>query len=300
MVSPAVSPLVPNYANRIPYITTAEYLADPNGVDTSNLVPDGSYQQNVTALGSTIARASSWVDSQAYQVLAATVDTQVGRYRMRSDGTIWVPVDQTPLVQVNAVSWGWYPGQLTTLTDLSALWLQRKTVQVPLLSANGGILTPPGAYAPAWPSPGDRVYVQVTYVNGFANTTIPAATSAAATSVVVASALGIVPGLPMTLTDGVNSETVTVGTGYTNGSTTVPISATVNSYLAGASLSSLPPAIKQACISLTTALVKVRGTAAFEMASITEQPGKQALIEAGGLEDLEIAIDLLEPFRRVR
>lgn len=296
MVTPVVAPYVPNYANRAPYLTSAEYLADPNGVDTSLLVPNGSSLQQATALTSLIARASSWADSLAYQVLGATLDTEGGLYRIRGDGTCWVPVRFTPIVQVNGVSWGWTPSTQNAMTDLTDVWIDRARVQIPVLTSSLA-----GPVASYWPqSIASPIYLTMTYVNGFANTTVPAATSAAATSVVAQSATGIVPGLPMTLTDGLNTETVTVGTGYVNGSTTVPISATVNAYQAGASLSALPPAIKQAGISLTTALIKVRATQAFTMETVGEQPSKSALLEAGGLEDLEIAIDLLEPFKRVR
>jgi len=37
-VVPAVAPYVPTYASESPYITAAEYLAEPTGVDTSKLV----------------------------------------------------------------------------------------------------------------------------------------------------------------------------------------------------------------------------------------------------------------------
>jgi hypothetical protein len=57
--------------------------------------------------------------------------------------------------------------------------------------------------------------------------------------------------------------------------------------------------VEQACISLTSCLIKVRGTRAATMPTApgVGMPGKQALIQAGGLEDFDLACKLLKPFR---
>jgi len=68
----------------------------------------------------------------------------------------------------------------------------------------------------------------------------------------------------------------------------------------GVSISALPPDVKQAVICLTSALIKSRGSDAVIMQSLrgggSQTAGKS---EDGGLEDAEIAIDLLRPFARV-
>jgi hypothetical protein len=299
MTQPAIAPYVPTYATRSPYITATEYLNSPTGVDTSQLVPAGTVAQNQAALQSQIGKASSWADSLCAQVLCATLDIQAGQYRMQRGGIIAVPVDYTPVVMVTDVKWGYRPGALQDLTDLTDVWPNGKVVEIPLLTANTVTnLTPP-------PAPGilgrtGYVYAQVSYVNGYANTILAAAATAGQSSITVASAFGLVPGLQLTLSDGAVTEGVTIASGYTLNSTTVPLTAPLlNNHAVGTSFSAFPLSIKQAVISLTNALIKTRGAAAVEIGSIHETPGKVDDIEAGGMTDLEIAVDLLGPFRRV-
>ena len=298
MTTPAVALYVPTYATRNAYLTTAEYQAAPTGVDLSQLIPGAtSPAVNQSALQTLIGTASSYADSLCYQVLGATLDTQIGEYRIFRDGTIRVPVDYTPLVEVTAVSLGWAAGQLSALTDLTGLWLQRKVVRIPvgpsLISGAGYVFTAPARYG--------SVFAQVAYVNGYANTTLAGAVSAAATSLTVASALGIFPGLPMTIYDDAvaKTEMVTVANTYVQGSTTVPLtSALVNAHASGTSISALPRAAKQAVIALTTHLIKTRGAESMALASVSGGPAMQQ-VAAGSTEEYDLAVDLLHPFRRV-
>jgi hypothetical protein len=300
MVAPAVAPYVPTYASESPYITAAEYLAEPTGVDTSKLVPSGSVQDNTAALTRMCAHGSSWVDSICHQILAATTDVQAGIYRMRSDGTVWVPVAYSPIIAVTDVKWGWQPGaaNLTDMPDLSTLWIDRKVVQVPLLSATPGGPQVPLAASGFYP---DRVYVQLTYINGYANTTLTAAPAQGATSLTVASPLGIAAGLPMAIYDGAAAENVTISPAYVFGAAPIPLASGLTyAHLVGASLSALPPQVKQATVSLTSALIKTRGAQALVMPSISSRPSKRELIASGGLADVEVATSLLGDFIRVR
>src|SRR6476660_2780256 len=98
MTAPALAPYVPTYATRVPYLTAEEYLAAPTGVDPSALIPGGSANANLAALTTVIRKASNYADSLCYQVLAATLDTQVGEYRIRPDCTIRVKLDYSPVV----------------------------------------------------------------------------------------------------------------------------------------------------------------------------------------------------------
>jgi hypothetical protein len=297
MTTPAVALYVPTYATRNPYLTTAEYLAEPTGVDLSQLIPGATSQAvNEAALATLIRSASSYADSLCYQVLGATLDTQAGEYRIFRDGTIRVPVDYTPLVEVTAVSLGWAAGQLSALTDLSGLWLQRKVVRIPvgpsLISGAGYVFTAPARYG--------HIFAQVLYVNGFANTTLAADVSAAASSVTVASPLGIFPGLPMTIYDDAvaKTEMVTVANTYVQGSTTVPlVSPLVNAHTSGTAISALPRAIKQAVTALTTHLIKTRGAESMALASVSGGPAMQQAMP-GSTEEYDLAVDLLHPFRR--
>jgi hypothetical protein len=299
MTLPAIAPYVPTYASRAPYITTAEYQTAPTAVDASNLVEGGTTANNVYELNSVIGRASSWADTICYQILAATLDLQVGVYRVRN-GMIHVPLDNTPVLAVTSVSTGWQVGQLQALTDLSGVWIQRKVVTIPLLQLNA--LSP--VYSTAALAPRGSVYAQVGYVNGWPNTTLSAAVTGGtggATSLPLVDVLGIYPGTVLSIFDDYAfNEQVIVGPGYVPGATTVPIvSPLLGGHSAGVSVSALPPAIKQAVISLTSCLIKTRGNLAMVMASINGGAGTIEDKTDGAVDDLGIAIDLLTPFRRV-
>lgn len=291
--APAVAPYVPTYASRSPYLTAAEYLAAPTGVSATGLVPNQSQDEAMATLVRQIARASAWADTICHQVLAATTDVQAGKYRPKADGTVVVVCDYSPIVYVTDIAVGGTPQTLTSFTDLSGVWPNGKVIEFPLTSS---------AIPSGWDTrrTGSDVYVAVTYVNGYANTTLAADVTPSAASITVAKALGIVPGLPLRIDDGKNPIYVTVDASYQIGDLVVPLTGGCpNSYDAGASVSALPEAIKQAVISLTTALIKTRGTQAISMSGLAKPPEKKQMIESGGVKDYEIAQTLLGEFMRV-
>lgn len=293
MVTPVVAPYVPSYAARPPYLTAQEFAVSPNGVDTSQLVPGGNAAVNAAALKAVILGASGWVDAICHQILAATLDTQVGIYRVRSDGTVWVPCDYTPIITVNAVSWGYSPGAMAAMTDLSNVWPQRKVVQIPL-TGNPAFGFDSGFRA-------RTVYVTVSYVNGYANTLLLGGVNAGDLVLDVVSPLGVVPGLTLSINDSAVTEDVVVAPSYVLGSTVVPLVAPLAfGHVDATAITTLPPRVKEACAHLTSALIKTRGAEAVVMSSMSEQPTTKELIQSGGLADVEVATALLGDFIRVR
>lgn len=300
MATPVTAPYAPSYAFSVPYLTPAEYLAEPTGVDVTQLLPGISSAAAQTAvLTRQIGRASSWADQFCRKVLAATLDVQSGEYRVFSDGTIRVPVDNTPLIQVTNVNVGFMAGQLAPLADLSTCRLGRKVVRIPI----AGVAAPPPSASAALARHG-CVFADVTYVNGWAHTLTASGSAMGATSIQVTNPTGIIPGLPMTVYDGaangVNTEQIVVGAGYVYGSTTVPLaSPTLNNHGVGCSVSALPGFVRQAVISFTSALIKTRGSDSYVMPSGPGQADKMESMMPGAGEDLDIAMELLEPLRRV-
>jgi hypothetical protein len=141
----------------------------------------------------------------------------------------------------------------------------------------------------------------VSYVPGFANAALASAVTAGATSIIPTDVLGFCPGLPVTLYDSLfaRSETCTVAAGYTPGAATVPLAAPLTyDHRAGTAVSALPPAIRQATMSLTSALIKRRGGESIVLQSFGQQPDRQTLGEPGMSADQQHAYDLLRPFRR--
>lgn len=295
MTTPAIAPQIPTYASYTPYITSAEFLAAPTGVDVSQLIPSGSNITQEAALADLIGRASSQADVICQKTLAATLDVQSGTYRLRQDGEIWVPVNYTPIVQVNAVSVGCDPANLTALTDLSRIRIGEKVVKIPLC----GVRTRSRGF-------GWEAYAEVTYVNGWAHSTLAAGTAVGAQSISPVSVLGLVPGLPVTIKDGANTETAIVGASYVVGSSVVPLAVPLQyPHAAGATVSALPPVVKDAVLDLCKWLVKSRGSKGIAMGSIKGQPlttanAKTQESDPGGVGDYRSAVRALTPLKRSR
>lgn len=303
MAAPVTAPYAPSYATYTPYLTPAEYLAEPTGVDVSALIPGASGAAQTAVLTRVIGRASSWADQYCRKILAATLDVQSSEYRVFADGTIRVPVDNTPLIQVTNVSVGVMAGQLTALPDLSTCRLSKKVVRIPV----GQVLA--SASLASWASAASArrgwVFADVTYINGFAHAQTATSSLAGATSIqVTGTGLGIVPGLPLTVYDGAvngaNTEQVIVGPGYQFGSSTVPLaSPALYAHGAGCSASALPGFVREAVICFTSALIKTRGSDSYVMPSGPRQQMKVEELLPGAGEDVDLAMELLEPLRRV-
>lgn len=299
MAAPVFAPYVPAYATYTPYLTAAEYLAEPTGVDVGQLIPGKTIATNTAALIRVIARASSFADNICQQILAATSDIQAGVYRVQRDGTIIVPVNYTPIIELTDVAVGYSPTTLTSLPDLSGCWLQNKVAIVPIGGVSGTAFTPPGSPSVA-AGPG-RVFARLTYVNGYAHTLSSAVATAGTSQVQVVNPLGIFPGLPFTIYDSGSTEQNTVAATYTTGSTTVPtVTPLLNTHAAGVSVSALPGFAREAVISLTSALIKTRGSEAVAMPMMAGQADHIQALAPGAGEDLDLAIELLQPLRRVR
>lgn len=295
MTAPAVAPWVPTYATYNSYVTVADFLAEPTGVDTTQLLPGQDAAANKAALARVIARASSQADTICLQVLGATVDVAAGTYRVR-DGAVGVPVAYTPLIQVNSVLVGSGPADLAPVPDLSGVRFEQKVAWIPI-----GAVQPSGPRGWCVPGARGRVYAQMTYVNGHANTLTAASSLVGASSLLVANPLGIFPGLPMTVYDSASTEPVTVAPSYVLGSATVPLAAPTGfAHGAGVSVSALPPFVRDAVFLLTASLIKVRGAEAFTMDAVLEQPGRTQQIDPGGTTEFNDAKALLAPLVRVR
>jgi len=296
-VSLAINPQVTTYAAATPYLTVAEYQNAPTSVNTDNLVSGGTKAQNAAELANVIARASSWADNICRQVLAATLDIDpIARYRVNRWGTVIVPLNRKPILEIDAISVGPTPSLMAPLTSAQAadLVIGASTLEIPVASL------PQLGNAYLAYGIGSRVLVQVNYVNGYPNTVSTDPATVGDSSIDVASVLGIYPGSTLQVYDDVNSgEQIQVASTYTTGDLTLPLVAPLMAdHAAGVSVSALPPAVKQAVISLTSSLLKSRGSTAIVMRSATE-PGGSAPTDPAG-PDVARATKLLDPFRRVR
>lgn len=289
---------VDTYASATPYITAAEYVNAPTAVDVSQLIPAGTTAANSAELVNVIARASSWVDQLCFQVLAATSTVETAFARVRADGTVRVPCRYWPILEVDSFTVGRTPSTGTQIADTADMWVDGLSVLVVPVAGVGSTSNAPARSYTGGPSQyGDRVYCTFTYVNGYPNTTTSTLTAAGVTALPVASALGFYAGTTVTIHDGAGTEVVTVAS--VTGTTLTLTAPTAFAHAAGVSVSNLPAAVKQATISLTSALIKTRGAEALVMGSIGEEASHVSAAEGGGLEDLAIAVDLLARFKRV-
>jgi hypothetical protein len=284
-----------------PYITIAEYKQAPTAVDLDNLVVYSSDPLVQDAeLTNVIARASSYIDTYCNQVLSATTETEQQRARLRPDGFLAIHPRYNPVVAVTSLSYGVTPTQMVAYPDPSVGWVEDQQFILPYTAANISYSSqgPLQFGMPAMPR--QQVFCQYTYVNGYANTLIAATTTVGATSLTVKDGTGIVAGSRLTIFDGKETETIVVGSGYTFGSTTVPVTAPMAyAHSAGDAISALPPAIKQACILTTTAFLKARGDNGLTM-QITSTIDLAGTGSGAGSDELSAAKELLLPFRRMR
>jgi hypothetical protein len=276
---------------RTPYLTVAEYKADPDAVDYSSLVPGGSPQQQDDALAQRIWMASGRMDRFVHYVLGATQDTEMTRARVRRDGTVLVPTRGMPILEIDSFLVGGVPSALAAVTTAAAAdaWVSRCTIRMPVIVAN---------YVAAF-GVGDRVYCQWTYVNGYPNTLLAVDAAAGATSIIVQSSLGIYPGKQLTIYDLGITESITVASSYVGGfgsSTTIPlVSGLVTGHSAGVAVSALPSDVKKAAVLMTTAMIKTRGSGAMVMESLDdERPGRSETGSA--LEEIALAESMLVSF----
>ena len=296
----AINPTTNQFST--PYLTLQEYKNAPTAIDIDNLVFNSSdpvAQDN--ELSNVIARASSWVDTYCNQVLGATYETETQRSRISPDGYIkWHP-RYSPVIALTALQYGNPSTELYTVSDVSSAWIENSQILYPYAN-NAALFTSQGPLQLGLSySSGLPVYLKYTYVNGFANDLIATAVAAQST-LTVTNGVGITAGLHLKIYDGINTENVTVASTYTFGSTTVPLeSPLIYSHDASVSISALPPAIKEATILATTAMLKIRGDSSLTMSVGTlPNSGSTGNIQQNIGSDMAMAMDLLKPYRRIR
>lgn len=294
----AISPIIRQVSK--PYLSLAEFKNAPTALDYGNLVVGGNQAAQDAELSNAITRASSWIDQYCNQIISATVDVEQQRCRVKSDGTLRVHPKYFPVVALTDFNYGVNPNTLITAPDCSIAWLEEQEIIFPY-SQLPTTMSSQGPLSFGFPgSAGTEMYVKYTYINGYANTNLALSVSASATTITVSDGTGIVPGESLKIFDGASTENVTVASTYSFGSTTVPlVSGLLYAHNAAVTVSALPAAIKEACILVTSAYLKIRGDASLVM-DVTTRPGQQIDGAQKVGSDIAHAQQLLMPFRRIR
>lgn len=306
-----VNPFVPlgdPYQPAESYITLSEYQTSAAAVDTANLQPGGGPGANAAVLVNKIAVASGWANLLCHQTLAATVDNETsnGPLLVRRDGYVYVPVRYWPVLQVNSFQAGWRPSTMTAITNPQDMWMVSRTVIAVPLNA----LTPSSALG-SFPliQPGNKVFCEWQYVNGWPNALLTATVAAGATSLPLSNTLGFVAGRTYKIFDVLsgNPETFTCTSTPTGsrtgpgsiGCTALAAAHTLPSAPDGIAVSGMPDEMRQAVAFLTSQTIKARGAEAIVLASFGGTPHTKVAASEAGFEDLASAIDLLERYDRV-
>jgi hypothetical protein len=301
----ALAPAAPTPAE--PYITIAEYRQAPTGIDTTTLVR-GDEAATIAELGNIIYRASSWADMICYGslgTLAATIDVDAGRVMVTSDGLLKIHPRQAPVRELMGLSFGAVPNSMTAMTDLSGAWVEDQSISI---SLNGVTTSFFGSLGFSDVRPGRFVYATWTYIAGWPNTTLTVAANAGDLLLNVGSSTGAIPGSTITIYDGAQTEQVTVVAPYTAGATTINVSSGLKFAhpQLGVSVSAFPASVKQAVILLTSELIRTRGQVSLVAPGMggvgarTASKGKDSTDAGMDSSGVELAIELLDPFRRVR
>jgi hypothetical protein len=290
----------PDTFHETPYLTLAEYKNAPTSIDYNNLVIGGNANAQDAELEKVILRASSYMDEYFNANLNATKYTETQRTRFTPDGFIALHPNNTPIVALETFNYGTNPNNLITLNDPSLAWFEEQQMIIPLSNiATSYSSAGPLAFG-GYGLPRQQVYCKYTYVAGYVNNPISSGT-AGVSSITVGRADGILPNQKLRIYDGASSESVTVASNYTYGSTTVPLtSALTYSHTVGSSIGNLPNAIKQACILITTAFIKVRGDSSMTM-NITTFPQANPTPGANRYgSEIALALDMVNKYRRIR
>lgn len=277
-----------------PYLTPDEFKNAPTAVNYDQLVPGGSSAAQAAELVNLIARASSQMDTYCHQTLSATVDTWQTRARIGRDGMLRLHTRYFPIREVLSLSFGVSPDNMTEVTLDSTVWVEQRRIVVPASLVGGAV------FSTTFPRPataGRTVLAQISYVNGFPNTTLAADASGSSLSLV--DATGVLPGDVLGVydeTDGIQVATVDPSWVPATGAQDVPVTTSVNA-TAKTSVSALPPAVKQAAIHVVTGLLKSRGAGSLVMRAANE-PGATSK-DGGANYHFDAACDLLNEFKRV-
>lgn len=288
----------------LPYLTRDQYRCAPTCVDTQNLVRGGAQADQDAALDRLIMEASAWCDNMAEQPLTAQTSVEVLRAAVAAGGILRLHPKQHPIVSVNALSYGVDATMMSAMTDLSNVWVEDQSIEVPLQAAISGGFSGPLQFNTA--RPGNRVRVVLTYVAGWAVTTLASPALLTDSTVTVKDATGITPGTHMRVEQGgapigggstqttlVNAKVTVLSVAGNVVTLTAPIGV---AFAAGAAFTALTSDLEQAGVYAVTGLIKQRGTGALTMG------GKNATVpkdSTPGAEEFDEAEAILSSYRPV-
>lgn len=234
-----VSTPVPTHITT-PYLTVAELKRSPIYTQLRKLVPGGSSDDNDAELQQIILRVSAIIDSEVSQNLGATTDSEMGRIAVTQYGELRIHTRANPIIEVQSISVGSDPSNLTAITDLSTLLVDPWQITIP------------APYMYVRPGSGVRLFAQWTYVNGYPVTTLTQPAAVGDTTITVGDSTGILPGVTkLTIEDGKWLEYVAPTAVAGNVLTIPPL---VHAHQVSVGVTALPDDVKAAALVLISRL----------------------------------------------
>lgn len=258
-----------------PYITVPEFLAAPTWLDSQNLIPGGTQDQQEEELFNVLLRATGWANRIAEQTLGGHVVIESDRYPVDRWGNVYIVPLNNPVRQVNAVAIG-SDFQNMALIPITATnpWIERQESLI-LSQWTGGANLSSLQFGPPVSAGCDEVFVQFKYVAGYCSTVLSAPASAGATQITVADPtglqsavtgglLGTIPGSVARIWDPGVEEAVQVADNWVAGTNPVLLASPLQfAHAAGAGVSELPAEVHQAIGELAVGLL-MREDVSFE------------------------------------
>jgi hypothetical protein len=250
-----------------PYVSAAAFTAHPTYLDLDDVRSGSDSGADQTAeLANLLLMASEWADNRVGQPLAAHTVAQNCRARVDRYGNLKIHPDNTPVLSVTSVAYGWTPTALTTVSASGAWVEDGRSIIVP--AGGGGPWS--GSLQFGAPAVGGEMFVQVVYVAGWVATQLAADATAGASTVMVADPAGVTPGGSYRIWDPGVEETVTVSPDWVPPvAPAVPVEVAVTlasptryAHAAGHDVSGMPADLRLAVTNYTVATLMRPDTAA--------------------------------------
>lgn len=191
----------------IPYVSAEAFRAHPTYLDLDDLRNGSNLDSDQTAeLVNVLLMASDWADNRANQNLSAHTVVQNCTARFDRNGNLRLHPDNTPVLSVASIAYGYTPTALTTVSSPNT-WVEDSRVIISSF-AGGGPWS--GSLQFGSPVVGGEVFVQLTYTAGWVATQLSADATSSASTLTVADPTGIVPGGTYRIWDPGFEEDITV------------------------------------------------------------------------------------------
>ena len=275
----------------------------PTGVQWNTIPSAGATSQAQLAAQLELCRAAShWCDAQCAMPLHATSDIEEiaapgRRASPDANGVLWITPLRKPVISVTTLETRPMIGVTTDYTTVTAtnVTLMSNAGQEEFAAGAGTYRIRAVATGITKGLPWQSWSLRLTYVNGWANSELSAATLVNATSLSVVDATGFAVGDTIEIVDAANTETATI---TAVSSTTLTVAALTYAHAAGVQVTAMPANIRLAAGYYAAHLAMFRGSSAMAI-PVASARRVMSSGSKGEQNYLMLAQQHLAPYRRV-